>query len=131
MATSTEVHTHGPLFDGEASVILDRYILQARQDVADEGITRVHHHLGEVLRHNTGRYESRIHRERRVDSDIITDTPVVYGPWLEGVGSRNSPKTRFPGYKTFRLVSQGLDTDAGDIAERTLHDGHYLEELNA
>jgi len=126
----TDTSTHGPVFDGEAEAILDRYSQAAREKIAQEGISRIHFHLGEVLRHDTGRYEAAIHAEPQVDDIVITDTPVVYGPWLEGTGSRNFPKTRFRGYHTFRLVSQMLDADAGDIAERELRDGGFIEELN-
>jgi hypothetical protein len=61
---------------------------------------------------------------------VVTDTPVVYGPWLEGVGSRNAPTTRFPGYHTFQLVSQKIDGEAGSLAEDELVQGGYLEALN-
>jgi len=129
MTTLTEVHEHGPLFSEEAAAILDRYSQAAREDIAQEGVNRIHARLTEVLRHNTGFYEAHIHTERQVDDLVITDTPIAYGPWLEGNGSRNFPKTRFRGYHTFRLVSQTLDEDAGDIAQRTLDKG-YIEELN-
>lgn len=130
MANVTEMHTHGPLFDGQADAILHRYEEQAREDIAQDGVNRIHARLGEVLKRNTGFYEAHIHTERQIDDLVVTDTPVVYGPWLEGTGSRNST-TRFKGYHTFRLVGQTLDSDAGNIAERTLHDHGYLAELNA
>jgi hypothetical protein len=77
-----------------------------------------------------GLYESSIHTERSVvDHLIITDTPVVYGPWLEGVGSRNYPVTRFAGYHTFRRVSQLLDSMAEVKADSELTP--YVERLNA
>jgi len=126
-----DVNTSGPLFDGRAAEIIDRYVDAVRHDVAQEGENRIHAVLGTVLRQNTGRYESMIHTERQVNDLAITDTPIVYGPWLEGEGSRNFPRTRFRGYHTFRNVSQTLEADAGDIAERTLHDGGYLQELNS
>lgn len=124
-----DVITSGPLFDGRADAIMDRYIEQSRQDIAQEGVNRIHAHLEEVLKHNSGIYEAHIHTERQADDLVITDTPIVYGPWLEGTGSRNFPRTRFPGYRTFRLISQRLEAEAGEIAQRTLDHG-YIEELN-
>ncbi len=42
----------------------------------------------------------------------VHDSDIVYGPWLEGVGSRNFPVTRFKGYSTFRKVAQQIDRKA-------------------
>ena len=38
----------------------------------------------------------------------IHDSKVVYGPWLEGIGSRNA-KSRFKGYAMFRNAKQQLE----------------------
>jgi hypothetical protein len=50
----------------------------------------------------------------------VHDDGVIYGPWLEGTGSRNAPVTRFPGYGSFRRASQQLDREIGGIADRIL-----------
>jgi len=42
----------------------------------------------------------------------VHDSGIVYGPWLEGVGSRNYPVTRFKGYSTFRKVRQEIERKA-------------------
>ena len=127
----TATFESGPIFDGRAQEILNRYIDAAKNAVADEGVNRIHNRLAEVLRRDTGFYEAHIHTERQVNDLVITDTPVVYGPWLEGVGSRDYPRTRFPGYFTFRFVTQCLQHDAADIATKEFHDGGYDAELNA
>lgn len=126
----THVSYSGPLFDGTADGIISRYCKSAEDKIGQHAEDEVHARLGEVIRHPTGYYESHIHTEMQADDLVVTDTPVVYGPWLEGVGSRNSPKTRFPGYHTFLLVSQKIDAEAGDLADAELHDGGYLEALN-
>jgi hypothetical protein len=46
---------------------------------------------------------------------VVDDSNVIYGPWLEGVGSRNE-KTRFKGYFTFRKAAQKLN----DMAQHTV-----------
>lgn len=125
-----EVTFSGPLFDGRAQGIVDRYCKAAEATIAQHAEDEIHARLGEVIQHPTGFYESHIHTEMQADSLVVTDTPVVYGPWLEGVGSRNSPKTRFPGYHTFRIVSQQVDREAEALAEAELYDGGYLEALN-
>ncbi|MGV9803926.1 hypothetical protein ACWDTP_38425, partial [Mycobacterium sp. NPDC003449] len=50
----------------------------------------------------------------------VNDGGVVYGPWLEGTGSRNAPVTRFRGYATFRRVKAMIDRRAPGIAQRLL-----------
>jgi hypothetical protein len=55
----------------------------------------------------------------------------VYGPWLEGVGSRNFPVTRFRGYHAFRVAAQELKhVYVPSRSETLLHNGGYLEEMN-
>src|ERR1700727_2752203 len=115
MTDNTKVS--GPLFVVRADDALLRFAEQCKRDIADEGDARIHVHLGSVLREDTGRYDSHVHTEQQVDDIMITDTPIVYGPWPEGTGSRNFPKTRFPGYFTFRIVSQGLNDDAEVLAQ--------------
>jgi len=46
---------------------------------------------------------------------LITDGGCIYGPWLEGVGSRNAT-TRFKGYASFRKTAQWLQKEIGGIA---------------
>jgi hypothetical protein len=50
---------------------------------------------------------------------MLTDGGVVYGPWLEGVSSRNN-SSRFKGYHTFRMVLQEMDKKSEEIAENTI-----------
>jgi len=45
---------------------------------------------------------------------IVVDSNVVYGPWLEGVSSRNQA-TRFKGYAIFRRTRDKLQGLAGQI----------------
>lgn len=108
---------HGPIFDGRAEVALLEMCDKIDDEVARAGKAEVLATLGSVLRHPTGYYESQITTTGNGNSTDITDGGVIYGPWLEGVGSRNRT-TRFKGYATFRRVAQQLDAQAGPIAER-------------
>jgi hypothetical protein len=153
MDVSFDIKTDGPLFDGMAISIIGRYVRHVEDALGDEGVTRIRaylptqymylgHHGGtpefNPVPPNAGYYQSQIHTERQVaDAVIITDTPVVYGPWLEGVSERNMivfphrrnpPPRRFPGYHTFRVIAQTLNDDAVEIAERELQP--YLMEMN-
>lgn len=116
---SSEVKATGPLFDGRAPAIIRSMLHDATGDVAQEGEDMIHQYLGNVLRNPTGYYESRIQTERRMTEAEINDGGVIYGPWLEGVGSRNAT-TRFKGYHTFRTITQRLNAKARSIAERSI-----------
>jgi hypothetical protein len=121
MTYSVEVTVKGPLFDGR----LERGIAQGLEDgldqVAKDGVNLVRQRLAGVLRHPTGRYESVIQTDRAGASRVITDGGIVYGPWLEGVSTRNRT-TRFAGYATFRRTTAEVDRRAGDIVERAISD---------
>lgn len=123
----SHITTSGPLFDGSADRIVKRNTREMDRTLGDEGVRRVHDRLHQVLRHPTGYYESRVVSTLRSDGADVTDSRVVYGPWLEGVGSRNQT-TRFKGYFTFRLVASELDHAALDVVEPIVH--KMVRELN-
>lgn len=108
----------GALFDGSAPMLLRRYADDVEREVAEYGLNLVHFHLAANLKHPTGYYQSHVQIRYEGGDPNISDGGVVYGPWLEGVGSRNSPVTRFKGYRVFRTVGQIVDRDAGRIADR-------------
>jgi hypothetical protein len=122
-----EVKVSGPVFDGRAGKAVDDFFIEAEDHVADEGVNLVGIWLGLKLRNPTGFYESRIVSDRQRDDAQVTDSKVVYGPWLEGVSSRNQ-SSRFKGYRTFRIVAQDLQGDASRLAEEVLP--KYLDRMN-
>lgn len=114
-----DTRIHGPVFDGRADRAVHAFCEDVEQQIAHQGENDVRSNLHHVLRHPTGRYESRITTERARGDWAVTDQGIVYGPWLEGVGSRNRT-TRFKGYFTFRRTAQQLRAKATPIAERVL-----------
>ena len=140
---AAQVRVSGPLFRGEATAIMTRYCRFLEQAIGDEGKTLIRHRLSGVYKYlghsggsatantrpdNAGFYASQINTDRQVNQVAINDKDVIYGPWLEGVGSRNSPVTRFKGYHTFRVVSQELMITSTEIADRVMP--IFMEELN-
>lgn len=113
-------NARGPMFNGQAQRAANTYSDQLRYEVARQAEDMVHARLRQVLKHPTGYYESRISVERSGSSYRVHDGGVVYGPWLEGQGSRNFPVTRFRGYQTFRRVKALIDRRANGIAQRML-----------
>ncbi len=114
-----DVDSRGPIFDGRAQAALMQYVGEVGHEVASRGEDMVTTELDHVLKHQTGHYRSSIRVVQRFGDDTITDGDIVYGPWLEGTGSRNQT-TRFKGYSTFRRVMQRLDAQVPEIAEEFL-----------
>lgn len=120
------IDTSGPLFNGLAEEAVDDYIDEVKERIGQFAENRIHQVLGNVLRHPTGYYESHIQTERQGNDQVVHDSDVVYGPWLEGVGSRNLT-TRFKGYRTFQKVAEEVDGQAQMIAEEVLQP--YLRRM--
>ena len=75
---------------------------------------------------STGHYRRNINSRVTPESGRIDDGGVIYGPWLEGIGSRNQ-STRFKGYASFRRVGQWLQKKAKGIAQ--VHVGRAVRDL--
>lgn len=119
MRLNIRVTKSGPIFDGRAAQAARAFADESEERIADEGVNMVRTQLSHVLKHPTGYYASRVQTDRAMGDRTVMDSGVVYGPWLEGTGSRNDT-TRFKGYATFRKVTQRLQGQSGRIAERVL-----------
>lgn len=122
----TSSSSAGPMFDGRAGAAVTAFISEAEKVVAEQGVNQVRNELGIVLRHPTGRYEAGIQTTTMHGDAVVWDGGIVYGPWLEGTGSRNRT-TRFKGYATFRRVTQRLQRQAAPIAAGVLR--RYLGRM--
>ena len=105
----------GPLFDGTYKRVLDDFETDCERTVAAQA------------EHPTGRYQRAIGVRDRGHGEVVTDGGVIYGPWLEGTGSRNA-RSRFKGYAAFRKATQRLAREAEETAQKML-DGTYLGRL--
>jgi hypothetical protein len=117
---TSRVAERGPLTDGRTLRAMHAYKDEISLRIAEEGERLIRQRLSTVLQHPTGYYESRISVDRAGEGYRVSDGGVIYGPWLEGVGSRNSPVTRFPGYATFRRTKPLVDQRARQIAVQLL-----------
>jgi hypothetical protein len=77
--------------------------------------------LQRSIRHPTPYYWTQIDI-RQVSSTRyeVHDHDIVYGPWLEGTGSRNSPNSVFPGYWSLARAKETMKRRRGGIARRIL-----------
>jgi hypothetical protein len=106
----------GPFFDGRADRAVVVMCERIRHHVADIALQRLYIRFGQVLRNPTPYYTTRLRTTRLATEDRVHDRRMVYGPWLEGTGSRNKT-TRFKGYRTFRIVTARLQIDSDELAE--------------
>lgn len=116
--TAHESH-YGPMFDGRAAAAVNAFCDEAEAEIGQHGVNVIRTELGAVLKHPTGHYQSQIQTDMSGPDTLIHDGGVVYGPWLEGVGSRNRT-TRFKGYSTFRRMVAKIQTEAVPVAQRVL-----------
>lgn len=125
----TRVDFHGPFFEsGRRNAVMRKLEHDTQDEIDRYAVDLIVTLLAAVLKHPTGYYQSKIRAHRHSTHTIIDDGRVVYGPWLEGTGSRNYPVTRFKGYHTFRRASQILPEKAHAIARRNVHKA--VRELN-
>lgn len=119
----------GPLFDGDPSRVVEQGLQEALDVLAGKALDLVRARLGQVLKHPTGRYRSKVmvDRARSTSSLVVTDGGVVYGPWLEGTSGRNQ-RSRFKGYRTFRQTTDDLRRAAAPTAEPVI--ARHVEKLN-
>jgi hypothetical protein len=121
-----ESEARGAIVNGTAPRHVGRAMDNIEREVAQYARTQVDRRLNQVLRKQTPYYRTRISVVRYGGDWAVSDGGVIYGPWLEGTGSRNRT-TRFKGYWTFRYVTQLVRGRADRIAERVLRP--YLRDL--
>lgn len=132
--TDISVEFSGPVFDGRAAEAMRRLADEAQKTVADHAETTWRDFMDASFRtQSPGGYQSHVNIARR-DKDLVVndgwpDSGLEYGPWLEGVGSRNSPVTRFPGYFALRRAAEKVEGEVGTITQPIVD--KYVHEANA
>lgn len=122
---SLTVAFHGPVARGEAMPIVDAYTRDMVWDVASQGLANVNTVLNASIQHPTPYYETQTTLNWGGSSGgvsaIVHDRGIIYGFWLEGIGSRNFPVTSFKGYHAFEKGTIALNGgQALRVAESTL-----------
>jgi hypothetical protein len=112
------IRPRGPLFDGRLARVVRPALDGAAHDVARHGQDIVWLLGHRTFKTWTNTWGGSLVTERRAD-DWVTHDNVIYGPWLEGVSSRNA-STRFKGYRTFRRAQQELDAKTPTIVEASI-----------
>ena len=88
----------GPLFNGGFDAAVADYADWAAHEVGHQALADWHEFLDQSLQHPTGYYESTIRVDDDTNESVVHDNGLIYNYWLEGIGRRNAPVTRFEGY---------------------------------
>lgn len=118
LSVRTRMQYNGPIFDARGRRIFNQFRDELEEESAEFVLDHVKDTFHTHFKNPTGYYESnvRINSARNEVWDGGFAGP-VYGPWLEGVGSRNNT-TRFKGYKAFRKAANALERRIEDMGDR-------------
>ena len=121
MSTAIRIKAKGPIFAGRSGAVVGNATRQAVKELAQLGEERLALTLrprpgGVYLsaseagkgKASTGNYRRNLRTRVSATTARIDDGGIVYGPWLEGVGSRNAV-TRFKGYAMWRRTRQWME----------------------
>lgn len=116
-----DVQTSGPIFDGRADIALGHACRDSERQIAILGASMVRTQLGRVTRNPSEPpvYQNLMEAQPEAPGWKIWDQDKIYGPWLEGTGSRNKT-TRFKGYFTFRLIAVKLQARAAAVCDKII-----------
>lgn len=125
----TTVSLHGPLFDGTAVGIIHAAINDCQRRMADTAEEIWQAHMDASFREPTGYYQSHVNIAQRNQDLVVNDAGVIYGFWLEGIGSRNFPVTRFKGYASARRATQAANAMVPEVCDPIID--RAVHEINS
>lgn len=95
------VRVTGKMLTGVPEAELSAAASLAQEWIGTQLLSEWHDRLNKAIKHPTPYYETQIQVARRGPDVVVNDRQIVYGPWLEGVGTRNET-TSFKGYGALR-----------------------------
>lgn len=116
------------MFDGRARAAAEGFTEDLEDEGAEWALAQIKRGFHTHFKNPTGYYESHVHISNIAGDPVVNDGgTIAYGPWLEGVGSRNN-STRFRGYHTFRKVAMRLERRIEGMGYRLL-DRKWLRRM--
>lgn len=113
----------GPISSGKMQKDVAAYEHDCAEEIADMAKDVWVHNLEGSIRHPTPYYWTRIDtRELSSTRYEVHDHDIVYGPWLEGTGSRNAPSSVFPGYWSLARAKESANRRRSGVARRILRE---------
>jgi len=121
-------HHSGPIYNGQAARAINDFQDEIEEDGAEYALRHIKGTFHASFKAPTGYYESHIRITNMGGDPVVNDGgTIAYGPWLEGVGSRNST-TRFKGYHAFRKATSALDRRFEEMGDHLLR-RRYLRRI--
>lgn len=122
------VRQSGALFNARARLrLMNDFTDELEEEGAEWALEHIKDTYHREFKNPTGFYESNVRIRNTSGMAEVWDGGwggPVYGPWLEGVGSRNSPVTRFKGYHAFRKAASALEARIDEMGDH-LFDWRY------
>ena len=123
------VDPRGPIWDGRAEKAMTDAANDAEKAVATIGASMIRSAMDKSFKHQTPFYRLINVAKKHPPGWIIWDQDKTrYGFWLEGIGSRNYPKTRFRGYGIYRRITKELRAKAQTIADGVVR--RYMDRMS-
>lgn len=120
LTLSVTTSVSGPAFDGRDAAAVDAACREIERKTATFGAAMIRARMDRTFKTQTPYY--RLQNVATQDGPSgwkIHDQGVIYGPWLEGVGSRNRT-TRFKGYSIYRKSVAEIQRHMDNIAEQEI-----------
>ncbi len=123
---ATRVNYNGPVFDGRAKQALKDACEESERSIARLGAVVMRTFLNTVLKKQTPHYRLRMEAVSSHPGWKVWDQKCIYGPWLNGTGSRNRT-TRFKGYAHLRYTYQKMREKAEKLCAEIVRS--YMERV--
>lgn len=115
--------TQGALFTTQAHRLFEEFEEDLEEEGAEWALRHIKRTFHTHFQQPTGYYEANVRIHNTTSGQEVWDggyAGPVYGPWLEGVGSRNNT-TRFKGYHAFRNAAAALEVRIESLGDRLLY----------
>lgn len=140
MNYTVSVEMKGPIFQANAPhqvIVLRNAVVQELVELGEQRLASmlrprpagVYLSVAEAQKGkaSTGNYRRNLYTRAANGVGLLTDSGVIYGPWLEGVGTRNQT-TRFKGYASFRRTAQWLQQQVRKVMDAYL--AQFRQRMN-
>ncbi|WP_432129587.1 hypothetical protein [Streptomyces tendae] len=108
---------------------MNGYVDDLEEEGAEWALDHIQGTFHAQFQEPTGFYESHVRVRQESGGPVVSDGGhIAYGPWLEGVGSRNDT-TRFKGYWAFRKAAAALERRIEGLGYRLL-ESRWIRRMN-
>ena len=117
---SFNITFRGALFNGVAEAELTLAEAAVQREIAEYAEYQWQMNMDGSFQNPTGAYQSHVNILQREGDLVVNDgwpgSGLQYGPWLEGLGSRNVT-TRFKGYRAMERARNSVAQKAEGLAQ--------------